>query len=59
MGDSQSRYGIMEELNAKKLNEMQALTILETQKENGEREREERINSVELQIKIQEKEVKL
>lgn len=50
MTESQSRYGIMEELNTKKLAEKTALAKLESDKELLEQQKQELIASLEAQI---------
>lgn len=57
--ESQSRYGIMEELNTKKLSAKQEIANLEEQKETGERDRQNQINSMKNQVAASEQTYKM
>mgnify|MGYP001574345604 CR=1 FL=1 len=50
MVEGQSRYGIMEELNSKKLTERSQLSNLEADKENGITQREEKISQIQKEV---------
>ncbi len=54
MSESQSRYGIMEELNTKKLQAKQELANLELQTEQGIRFKQEEIEVIKTQVLAQE-----
>ena len=50
MVEGQSRYGIMEELNSKKLNEKTQLSKLEADREQGISDKEEQINNLNKEV---------
>ena len=59
MSESQSRYGIMEELNSKKLNEKTQLSKLEADKEDGMNQRDAKISELEKSVSSSESIYKL